>query len=537
MLIFGLFFNFSGYVKLKQVENANSTARRSKRSSESSSFGQGTSGNNQRSVAKYDSVQPSTSYANEYSDTYSDNSDQEYDYIRINESRMQRPLSFVDRDRNNSGGLPPECLRPIQEKNVIDSDDEDDSEVDNRYLTRHYIDSGVFMEHFMEAFPGSLGESLGFQLDEMRLATFNSAAIYCNTTDDFGRTVQYEIIPAVLNPWSDLSEWMRRNRPMVIDRQTTTIYQWPTENMIDEIHKLHSVVIPRGFIPKRGTNPEGSLEWEISYPNAEKYMMTRMSHAQMKCFLFMVVMFKTFIEPLTRDNGIQIDHFRTLMFHECEKNFRDWVENRLGSKLMAVLKNFTNDLGRQHLRDYFIESKNVFENIPSRFLIKAHEKLHSILEMPVVHFLLALRNVKYASNQFYPALDIDTLYKILREDAIKTMNPILFSTIEEDMEAQRSKRKLDPGQRWEKKNTEILLKKHQEFKNKNKEGENERKNVHRLSTDSIDLKVCLSNNPNSNKQQFPSRLPLSYNQYTPCCLKGLLHYPTCRARHVGWAWS
>lgn len=81
------------------------------------------------------------------------------------------------------------------------------------------------------------------------------------------------------------------------------------------------------------------LEWEINFPKAERYLEARMSHAQMKCMLLLLTLHKTFIQPVTEQNGLLPEHIRTHMFWECERDYRNWPEHRLGTKILSVIKN------------------------------------------------------------------------------------------------------------------------------------------------------------------------------------------------------
>ncbi|KAI4461451.1 cell fate determining protein mab21-related [Holotrichia oblita] len=336
------------------------------------------------------------------------NSPDEYDeYSQINEMKTLQPLSQT-RSSSNSSGAPINCLRPIKSKNLHHVDDTDDL-----YIIHKYYDSTEFMKHFTnQVFPGELAESLGFDRNAILDATHNSRAIYCNTEQDRGGSIKCEIVPAVLNPWPGLNAWAARDRPIVMDKRNMIVYRWPTPVMVQDMQKFSAVLVPRGFMPKRGQNPDYNLEWEVSFPKAEKYMHTRMSHAQMKCYLFMAILHKTFIEPATAQRGLLFDHIRTLIYWKCEENYKDWPENRLGEKMILLLKDLKIAMGRRALKDYFIE-----------------RKIHNICERPIGHFITALRNVTFTARKFYPMLNFDKLYEILnaQESIALIVNPAIIN--------------------------------------------------------------------------------------------------------------
>lgn len=353
------------------------------------------------------------------------NSPDEYDeYSQINEMKTLQPLTQT-RSSSNSSGAPINCLRPIKSKNLHHVDDTDDL-----YIIHKYYDSTEFMKHFTnQVFPGELAESLGFDSNAILDASHNSRAIYCNTEQDRGGSIKCEIVPAVLNPWPGLNSWAARDRPVVMDKRNMIVYRWPTPGMVQDMQKFSAVLVPRGFMPKRGQNPDYNLEWEVSFPKAEKYMHTRMSHAQMKCYLFMAILHKTFIEPTTSQRGLIFDHIRNLIYWKCEENYKDWPENRLGEKMILLLKDLKIAMGRRVLKDYFIESKNIFENIPGCYLVFAQEKIHNICERPIGHFITALRNLTYTAKKFYPMLNFDKLYEILnaQESIALIVNPAIIN--------------------------------------------------------------------------------------------------------------
>lgn len=62
--------------------------------------------------------------------------------------------------------------------------------------------------------------------------------------------------------------------------------------------------------------------------------------------------------------------------------------------------NFMKKLSKAEMPDYFIKSKNVFENIPKKYLHFAQKVFHDIVQSPVMTFVRALRNVRLPSDRF-----------------------------------------------------------------------------------------------------------------------------------------
>lgn len=460
MIFILTFFPILGFVKLKHPKSQSCIDANSYTVSSSPIYSNGV-----------DSPTPSP----DLSEASTSQNGSDYLYSRINEMNDLQQLDQT-RSSSNSSGAPINCLRSIKSKNY--------DETDNLYIIHNYYDSTAFMMHFKEhVFPGELAESLGFDRDKISNAKHNARAIYCETDHERNGTTSYEIVPAVLNPWPGLHIWSTRHRPIWIDKWKGIAYLWPTSAMIQEMVIFPAVLVPRGYTPKRGQNPDYNLEWEINYPKAEKYMHMRMSHAQMKCYLFFAILHKTFIEDASQRKGLLFDHLRMLMYWECEKNYKDWPENRLGEKMLRLLKTLKDSMGKQELKDFFIENRNILENVPGPLLRAAQEKVHNIMERPVGHFIYALRNLTYSGSQFYPMFDFDELYKILNtSESLAMMNPMIYQAHRNEIEIAKP---YTDEQRWIQKKM-ILNRKRQQ-----KELEENLKNqpAPEPETDVIDLKV------------------------------------------------
>lgn len=74
------------------------------------------------------------------------------------------------------------------------------------------------------------------------------------------------------------------------------------------------------------------------------------------------------------------------------------------------------------LPDYFIKDRNIFDNIPKKYLNFAQKVLLNILDNPLPYFLKALGNLRYCSGKFYQPLDTQGLYEKLtcKDSAGKT---------------------------------------------------------------------------------------------------------------------
>lgn len=493
-------------MKLRQIEQLNSSSSSSGIRTPSSTSSESPKSSQMESRVSYVKEDnelldmPSTS-----SGLRSGESSDSYDYTTINQLNTPQPLSAADPKllrKNHS--LPHNCFTTIQVKNLEElqeplSDDEDNyverkkkNKID-LFKDVTYINSKAFMSYVAHTvFPNGLGTALGFNVASVKTAKTIPGLIFCDS-DDNNSVTKKHIIPSVMIQWPAALafEWsMRDDRPTIIDRRTTLRYKWPTDTMIHEIKKLPCVVIPKGCVPKRGENKDSSIEWEVAFPKAEKYIETKMSHAQMRCLLFITALHKTFIEPKTAYHGLLIEHIRTHMYWECEANYPNWPENRLGKKLLRVLRSLYFKLGKVHMSDYFIRDKNVFANIPGKYLRAAQSTIHRVIEQPVMYFLVTLRNLRYTSGRFYPTLDFKKLHNILVTDGIKTANPLLYKFIEHDNEpVKRKPRNYDPEAEWRKRHQQEIKKKFEMKEKAKKQQEENLEAERRESVDSVDLQV------------------------------------------------
>lgn len=403
------------------------------------------------------------------------NSESDYGYRMITAARTPKKIQISEKDiYTKISNLPSKCITAIKVKNEEDlSDSDSDEETDNYtgkrrkrsvheiqlFRTHYYLNSVEFMAHFQNnIFPNTLGEILGFTNESIHRTESIAGAIYCDTIDKNQNIMQWEIIPAIAMPWPEeiAFEWTLRRRRTVWDKKEKTpiAYKWPTERMVKEVNKLNCAVIPRGYIPKRSKknkNPEMHIEWEVGFPKAERFLEFRMSHAQMRIFLYIIILHKYFIEPLTEKRGLIVDHIRILMFWECETNYKAWPEHKLGTKLKLVLKNLFDYLSKAHLPNYFIRGKNVLENIPRTNLVEAQNIIHRILETPLQYILEALKHIKYVPGKFYSEPDLGQLHAILSKTTVLPHGP--HQTIFAQTKTKPNQEELvkqDKGQKWNK---------------------------------------------------------------------------------------
>ncbi|XP_019753950.2 uncharacterized protein LOC109533143 isoform X1 [Dendroctonus ponderosae] len=419
----------------------------------------------------------------------SSRSDSECDYSRITELRTPKVIE-IDQAIERRDTLPETCFTHRKIKCIpVDSLEEDDEQQRLEFLANLneadlikdviYINSSGVMKYFQNTlFPISLGKTLGFSEEAIFMAKAIPGRIFCDEIDiETNVKKAFEVIPAVGIPFPDdqtIEFVYREDRPTIVDRRTGVKYRWPTTGtggMIEEIRNMSAVLVPKGYAKKKGVNRDASLEWEVNFPKAERYLEARMSHAQMKCMLLLLTLHKTFIAPVTAQNGLLPEHIRTHMYWQCERDYRNWPEHRLGTKLLRVIKDLQHTLFLGSLPHFFIKDRDLFENIPKQYLNYAQKVLLQILNNPVPYFVKALGNLRYTSGKFYPPLDLQELYQALKtKSSAALVNPQLSYQLVPQL-----KRRLyrDPDQQM--KHLKYLKKKEQLLRERVLEKEAERK--------------------------------------------------------------
>uniref|UniRef100_A0AAG5DIW0 Mab-21-like HhH/H2TH-like domain-containing protein n=1 Tax=Anopheles atroparvus TaxID=41427 RepID=A0AAG5DIW0_ANOAO len=386
----------------------------------------------------------------------------EYDYAYITAINTHQPLSVM----RSAGGdeaplsttvLPDYCITtiscPIEVNEGYYSDDEESETMDKlttlylaktngravgggsrhhqlhhhsnpEYTTerRQYLNSKGFLAYFVNLFQDTLAAELDIPPEDLQRATWKGAVVYSG---------QWEIIPAILCPWPrEATEWVHRKRDVKINPLTREKFQWPTQPMIQKVKSFGCHVIPIGYAPKQGQNRYRQLEWKIVFPEAERFLESCLTGTQIKIYLLATLLLKTFVEPhlAAGMSMFGMEHLRAHLFWQCETNYAAWPEDYLGEALLRFLNALLDRIKTHKLPDYFLPARNLFENVPERVLVELHKRIFRITENPVMHLLIALRNLKLPSAKlaFYPRIRIKRLYSYLVIDnPLKIVNPML----------------------------------------------------------------------------------------------------------------
>ena len=378
----------------------------------------------------------------------SSEAESDYGYSTITKAAVPRQigLSLHSNYSLTSGALPDETWTAVVVKSLDEWSDDDDEEVaesatkstesPNLFEKCYYLNSSRFMNNFVDNFILNLGSGLGLTTDEVNSALTQGASIYCNSIKN-GSKIGYEIFPALAAAWPNAANhWIIRERRIIQNPRTNFSYQWPKKIMVSTAVGFGCSLVPIGFRAKRpkererGDYPDQDIQWKIIFPAAERYLESRLAHSPIRCYLFTLALYKTFVENVTAKIGIDVSHIKNHLFWQCEDNYAKWPEDRLGESLRIFLRTFYLNCARNRMPNYFVESCNEINNIPQPLLRKQQKKIADILEDPVIHVLHALKKIKYTKKDFYPALNCQRLYDILFcNNPLHMINPYIPSAI------------------------------------------------------------------------------------------------------------
>ncbi|XP_060576079.1 uncharacterized protein LOC132733454 isoform X1 [Ruditapes philippinarum] len=141
------------------------------------------------------------------------------------------------------------------------------------------------------------------------------------------------------------SGWLERHR----------ISRWPTQDMRRDAASTCCFVVPTGS--KVSANPE--LEWRISTSLAERCLMFDLNMTQIKCYVFIKMVLKSFLNP-QREINISSFMCKTILFHCIEhKEASIWKENNLLDCLKDCLIRLHNCVEKEYLPHFIIPENNL----------------------------------------------------------------------------------------------------------------------------------------------------------------------------------
>ncbi|XP_033219130.1 uncharacterized protein LOC117174286 [Belonocnema kinseyi] len=317
---------------------------------------------------------------------------------------------------------------PIEERKRIVSTKERRirDERNRRNYVVCYLNSSRFRRRFYNVFIESL--ALPLELTDAikyRPPYYFGSVIYCDqvevsTVAKCNISESYEIIPCVWTQWPEsATEWLDRPRN-----------SWPSYETIKNCRKFGCYIIPQEFGSKED-NSKYKIEWQLSFPAAERYLETCMSHAQMRVYIIVLMLHKTFIRAVeSAPDRLNTHQIRNQLFWLIENTSSEWPEHRTGDYLLKLLNCLCNCINQTEafLKDYFLREKNLFQNSEKGSLFFSLKQLKRILGNPVMYVLHAMENIRYKTN-FFPKLNYEELLRILTADELLLINPNLEKNV------------------------------------------------------------------------------------------------------------
>ncbi|CAG9862226.1 unnamed protein product [Phyllotreta striolata] len=378
---------------------------------------------NQRPDAEGQSPIPQLSQQESISRSSEESSDTNY-YKELQDLKTPKPIEIL-RGLEKRDRLLDTCLSYRKVKKISwDADDTlgEDIQENDLYQIVAYVNTKGFKKRYKnDVFMNEVAADLDFG----RVGNVNvtNEKIFC-TVEESSRTVPYEIMPCIKANWpvEQTLKFIMKGKRTAEPRKR---YVFPTNKMIDDIQSMECVLLPKGHLKKKGDKKDFDIEWELCFPQAQRYLETFMSHAQIKCMLVLLTLHKMYVEPKTTFLGLQTDHIRNFMLWECESNYADWPEHRLGTKLLQLIRNLNDHLSkaRPKISDFFVNDKNTLGDVSIPKIRKAQEAFDEILQSPLMHLMRALRSLRYASGRtFFQPFKFKELHRILTGSALAATN-------------------------------------------------------------------------------------------------------------------
>ncbi|KAL6423010.1 hypothetical protein ACFW04_010475 [Cataglyphis niger] len=333
---------------------------------------------------------------------------------KIYSNAMIPPQCFEEVRINSRGTIYSEKRRPLQNSKQIllrMAEKQSDCEA-------FYINSKMFMSYFVELFINQLAEPLGFKQNDQNYV--ENSVIYCNKMIKshnlkLHKIESYEITPTIWLQWPESAmEWL--------DRPRST---WPNYNDIGKVKDFGCYVIPENSLNKNDPlrhenvkkNIHQEIEWQLTFPAAERYLETCMTRSQVQVYLIAMMLHKTYLRPVQDTmHGLTTSHIRNKLFWLIEEDDRpsQWPDHRIGECLNKLLMSLYRCISQDEpaMPDYFIRDKNMLSKVSREHLLRSQKQLKRITENPIMYVFYAMKNIKH-SNKFFPRLDFEKLFKIL----------------------------------------------------------------------------------------------------------------------------
>ncbi|XP_070556756.1 cyclic GMP-AMP synthase-like receptor 2 isoform X2 [Ptychodera flava] len=184
--------------------------------------------------------------------------------------------------------------------------------------------------------------------------------------------MQFDLAVAIpCRQWPSVCrDWITRKRPS----------GWPPRHLIDDIVGIGCRLLPRS--PKGSVT---SLEWRISFGEAERVLADDLTREQKLCYILFKQVSKQFLtQPLL--TGLKSYHLKNIFFWALEEVPRgEWSEDKICERVIDLLHRLNWCLLRHKCPGYFIPQRNLFAEISGDLLFAVHQRLQAaILHIPSI---------------------------------------------------------------------------------------------------------------------------------------------------------
>lgn len=325
-----------------------------------------------------------------------------YKYIRPKERLNPQPIyEYKTNDVSQiSHKIPKRCFQVVNVKNFNTRNAIVDTSADNCFTTKKVLNSAAFKANFCDVLIDKLSQDLNLNKYSLQSSVVHEEFIVIS------QPVVVNFVTSVIEI-EDWSEHLKINTKS--NRRSSHSIEWPTQHMEKIIHILPCVLVAKGYVEFTEENQDYEKEWKIEFPKAEEYLLLHMMHSHVRCYLFALIVYKSFIEKEINSASLGPKHLLHLLFWRVNKDFLGWPEDKPGETLINFFKILYKKLQNKFLRDFFIRSRNLFANSYVKDLHKAQTIIKLFLDNPVPYIMKAMKNLKIDDNFYctfnYPALN------------------------------------------------------------------------------------------------------------------------------------
>lgn len=421
---------------------------------------------------------PTLSTNDEYESSIA-SSDETYVTLR----RRHEDVSVLNALNTYANELPRSCyeVRKIKKMSDLPEDVSPDEISENDLFEKvSYVNSRSFMTHFFEdLYPEIPYKKIG--LAEDCLTTKKIRGKVVRLIKDEGISEVEEIIPCFTVKWpgEQTLDFITKSQRMPV---TEGRLSFPPPDKIGEIMRLGALLAPKSWFLTE-SRKDDNIEWEYRFPHAESYLQSCMTHSQMKMYILMLCLYKSTIATKTSEKGLLIEHIRSFFVSKLDENFNDWAEQKLGTKLLNLLKELNTLIANCELREYFIAEKKPLEHIDRMFLRENQKNIHDIQQTPLMSVIRCLRNLQYVQDEenFYAPFDFGELLRLLKQDETQVPSiPLLTRVLPKEPKRIEQSIDLDDKTKW------LKIKIEQDRNRRRKEKERQKAKEDALANKEVD---------------------------------------------------